>query len=106
LEDDVMRIFGGDKISALMNMLNIEEDMAIENPLITRQIESAQKKVETYHFDIRKSVLEYDDVINIQREKFYIQRRKVLASKSLKSDIDYMINLEVDKILKQYISPN
>ena len=106
LEDDLMRIFGGDKISALMNMLNIEEDMAIENPLITRQIESAQKKVETYHFDIRKSVLEYDDVINIQREKFYIQRRKVLASKSLKSDIDYMINLEVDKILKQYISPD
>ena len=106
LEDDLMRIFGGDKISTLMNMLNIEEDMAIENPLITRQTESAQKKVETYHFDIRKSVLEYDDVINIQREKFYIQRRKVLASKSLKSDIDYMINLEVDKILKQYISPD
>ena len=76
LEDDLMRIFGGEKISALMSMLNIEEDMAIENPLITRQIESAQKKVETYHFDIRKSVLEYDDVINIQREKFYIQRRK------------------------------
>ena len=106
LEDDLMRIFGGDKISALMSMLNIEEDMAIENPLITRQIESAQKKVETYHFDIRKSVLEYDDVINIQREKFYIQRRKVLASKNLSSDINYMINLEVDKILRQYISPD
>lgn len=106
LEDDLMRIFGGEKISALMSMLNIEEDMAIENPLITRQIESAQKKVETYHFDIRKSVLEYDDVINIQREKFYIQRRKVLASKNLSSDINYMINLEVDKILKQYISPD
>ena len=101
-----MRIFGGDKISALMSMLNIEEDMAIENPLITRQIESAQKKVETYHFDIRKSVLEYDDVINIQREKFYIQRRKVLASRNLSSDINYMINLEVDKILRQYISPD
>ena len=106
LEDDLMRIFGGDKIAALMNMMNIEEDMAIENPLITRQIESAQKKVETYHFDIRKSVLEYDDVINIQREKFYIQRRKVLASRNLSSDINYMINLEVDKILKQYISPD
>ena len=55
--------------------------MAIENGLITKQIQSAQKKVETYHFDIRKSVLEYDDVMNIQREKFYAQRRKVLAGK-------------------------
>ena len=57
LEDNLMRIFGGDKITALMNMLNVEEDLAIENTLITKQIQSAQKKVETYHFDIRKSVL-------------------------------------------------
>ena len=78
LEDNLMRIFGGDKITGLMNMLNVEEDMAIESSLITRQIQSAQKKVETYHFDIRKSVLQYDDVMNIQREKFYAQRRKVL----------------------------
>ena len=59
-----MRIFGGEKITALMNALNVEDDIAIENVLITRQIQSAQKKVETYHFDIRKSVLEYDDVMN------------------------------------------
>lgn len=78
LEDNLMRIFGGDKITALMNMLNVEEDLAIENTLITKQIQSAQKKVETYHFDIRKSVLEYDDVMNIQRENSMLSAEKFL----------------------------
>ncbi len=104
LEDDLMRIFGGEKIAKLMTMLNVDDDTAIENVLITRQIESAQKKVETYHFDIRKSVLEYDDVMNIQREKFYHQRRRVLASENLSDDIKYMMLKEVDRILSQYIS--
>ncbi|MGN1125045.1 MAG: preprotein translocase subunit SecA [Candidatus Gastranaerophilaceae bacterium] len=106
LEDNLMRIFGGEKIIQLMNALNVEEDMAIENPLITRQIQSAQKKVETYHFDIRKSVLEYDDVMNVQREKFYAQRKKVLSGKNLSEDIIYMIEREVDRLLGGYISPN
>ncbi len=106
LEDNLMRIFGGEKITALMNMLNVEETMAIESKLISNQIQSAQKKVETYHFDIRKSVLEYDDVMNIQREKFYAQRRKVLKGKNLNSDITFMIEREVDRILKSYISPD
>lgn len=106
LEDNLMRIFGGDKITSLMDMLNVDETMAIESPLITRQIQSAQKKVETYHFDIRKSVLEYDDVMNIQREKFYAQRRKVLAGKNLNEDIQYMIEREVDRILRSYIAPD
>ncbi len=105
LEDNLMRIFGGDKITAVMNMMQVEESMAIESPLITRQIESAQKKVETYHFDIRKHVLEYDDVMNIQREKFYAQRRKVLFGKNLSGDIQYMIEREVDRILRSYIAP-
>ena len=105
LEDTLMRIFGGEKITALMNMLNVEESMAIESPLITRQIESAQKKVETMHFDARKSVLEYDDVMNIQREKFYAQRRKVLFGKDLSEDVYYMIEREIDRILKSYIAP-
>lgn len=105
LEDNLMRIFGGDKITGLMNMLNVEEDMAIESSLITRQIQSAQKKVETYHFDIRKSVLQYDDVMNIQREKFYAQRRKVLEGKDLRADIEYMIDKEIDRLLKSYIAP-
>ncbi len=105
LEDNLMRIFGGDKITALMNMLNVDESMAIESPLITRQIQSAQKKVETYHFDIRKSVLDYDDVMNIQREKFYAQRRKVLRGKNLSEDIQFMIEREIDRLLRSYISP-
>ena len=105
LEDNLMRIFGGDKITALMTMLNVEEDMAIESSLITRQIQSAQKKVETYHFDIRKSVLQYDDVMNIQREKFYSQRKKVLEGKNLTEDIHYMIEKEIDRLLKSYITP-
>ena len=104
LEDDLMRIFGGEKIAKLMTMLNVDDDTAIENVLITRQIESAQKKVETYHFDIRKSVLEYDDVMNIQREKFYHQRRRVLASENLTEDIKFMMLKETDRILSQYIS--
>ncbi len=101
LEDDLMRKFGGNIIAQFMS-----DDMVINSPLISRQIESAQKKVETHYFDIRKSVLEYDDVINIQREKFYAQRKKVLNSKNLNSDIVYMIEKEVDKILRQYISPD
>lgn len=105
LEDNLMRIFGGDKITGLMNALNVEEDIAIEHSLITRQIQSAQKKVETYHFDIRKSVLEYDDVMNIQREKFYAQRRKVLFGKNLSDDIYYMIEKEIDRLLRSYIAP-
>jgi len=105
LEDNLMRIFGGDKITALMNMLNVDEAMAIESPLISKQIQSAQKKVETYHFDIRKSVLEYDDVMNVQREKFYAQRRKVLAGKNLLEDIHFMIEKEIDRLIRSFISP-
>ena len=105
LEDNLMRIFGGDKITGLMNMLNVDEDMAIESSLITRQIQSAQKKVETYHFDIRKSVLQYDDVMNVQREKFYAQRRKVLEGQDLREDIAFMIDKEVERILTSYIAP-
>ena len=105
LEDNLMRIFGGDKITTLMNALNVDENMAIESPLITRQIQSAQKKVETYHFDIRKSVLEYDDVMNIQREKFYAQRRRVLRGDDLSQDIYYMIEREIERIIKSYIAP-
>ena len=105
LEDNLMRIFGGEKITQLMTALNVPENMPIESPLITKRIESAQKKVETFHFDIRKSVLEYDDVMNIQREKFYRQRRKVLAGEGLRDDIYYMMEREVDRLMRSYISP-
>lgn len=105
LEDNLMRIFGGEKILGLMEALNVDETMAIESPIISRQIQSAQKKVETYHFDIRKNVLEYDDVMNIQREKFYAQRRKVLSGQKLNEQITYMIEQEIDRLLNSYISP-
>ena len=99
LEDDLMRIFGGNIIATIM-----PDDVPLESPLISKQIQSAQKKVETRNFDIRKSVLEYDDVINIQREKFYTQRKKVLSSNSLYEDIIYMIEKECERLLRQYIS--
>lgn len=105
LEDNLMRIFGGEKITQLMTAMNVPENMAIDHPLITKRIESAQKKVETFHFDMRKSVLEYDDVMNIQREKFYRQRRRVLAGVGLQEDIYYMIEREIDRLLRSYISP-
>ena len=105
LEDNLMRIFGGEAIKNLMEMLNLPENTAIDHPMITKRIKSAQKRVETFHFDIRKQVLDYDDVINIQREKFYHQRKKVLSGLGLYSDILYMIEHEVDRILGSYISP-
>lgn len=104
LEDNLMRIFGGQHVKKLMDTLNVEEDMAIESPLITRQIQSSQKKVETYHFDIRKHVLEYDDVMNIQREKFYSQRKRVLEGESVYDDILYMLECEADRIINSYIA--
>ena len=102
LEDDLMRIFGGEKIIRIMDIFNIPADMPIENPRITKQIQSAQKKVEVYHFDIRKSVIEYDDVMNHQRKIFYEQRRKVLEGDNLYSDIIFMIESEAKRILHNY----
>jgi preprotein translocase subunit SecA len=80
LEDDLLRIFGSDRISGIMDKLGMEEDEPIEHPMISRAIENAQRKVEGHNFDIRKHLLEYDDVMNKQREVIYRQRREVLAS--------------------------
>lgn len=88
-----------------MEMLNVDETMAIESKLISKQIQSAQKKVETYHFDIRKNVLEYDDVMNIQREKFYAQRKQVINGEKIYENVLYMIEREIDRLLKGYIAP-
>lgn len=105
LEDNLMRIFGGEKLYNMMEMLRIEEDTAIEAPMVTRSIASAQKRVETYHFDIRKQVLQFDDVMNQQRELFYAQRRKVLEGDNVYQDILYMIEKEVERMLSSYINP-
>ncbi len=105
LEDNLMRIFGGEKLYNMMEMLKIEEDTAIEAPIVSRSIASAQKKVETYHFDIRKQVLQFDDVMNQQRELFYAQRRKVLEGENVYRDIIYMIEKEIERLISGYINP-
>jgi preprotein translocase subunit SecA len=80
LEDDLMRIFGGERIKSLMDRLGLPDDQPIENKMISRSIESAQKKVEGYNFDIRKHLVEYDDVMNKHREVIYRKRRKILTN--------------------------
>src|SRR5262249_35492585 len=87
LEDDLMRIFGADRIQGIMSRLGMEEGVPIEHGLVTRAIENAQKKVEAHNFDIRKHLLEYDDVLNKQREVIYNQRREVLKGEALKEDV-------------------
>ncbi|MDM8539463.1 preprotein translocase subunit SecA [Desulfococcaceae bacterium HSG9] len=92
LEDDLLRIFGGDKITGIMEKLGMEEGEPIEHNLISRAIENAQSKVEGQNFDIRKHLLEYDDVMNQQREVIYEQRREALTGKNLKTAFVHMIN--------------
>jgi preprotein translocase subunit SecA len=91
LEDDLLRIFGGDRITAIMDRLGIDEGEPIEHNLISRAIENAQSKVEGHNFEIRKQLIEYDDVMNQQREVIYRQRRQALKEGDLKSDIMEMI---------------
>ncbi len=102
LEDDLLRLFGADNISKVMDKLGLEEDEPIEHSMITSSIEHAQKKVEARNFDIRKNVLEYDDVMNQQREVIYSQRRKVLNGEDLKDNIIYMIDAIIDSQMNQY----
>ncbi len=97
LEDDLMRLFGADNISSLMDKLGMEEDEPIEHSLISRSIEQAQKKVEAQHFNTRKHVLEYDDVMNQQREVIYGQRRQILHGENLRENIFFMIEKLVDR---------
>ncbi|MCX8032073.1 MAG: preprotein translocase subunit SecA [Thermoleophilia bacterium] len=87
LEDDLMRIFGGDRIHRLMDRLGIDEDTPIEHNLISRSVESAQKRVEEQNFEIRKRVLEYDDVLNLQRKVVYGERQRILAGEDLREDV-------------------
>jgi preprotein translocase SecA subunit len=102
LEDDLMRIFGADRIQGIMSRLGMEEGVPIEHGLVTRAIENAQKKVEAHNFDIRKHLLEYDDVMNKQREVIYNQRREVLKSEDLKQDVLEMAEGLTDEILSRY----
>ncbi|MGI5939186.1 MAG: preprotein translocase subunit SecA [Thermoleophilia bacterium] len=100
LEDDLLRIFGGERIHRLMDRLGLEEDMPIEHNLISRSVESAQKKVEEQNFQIRKRVLEYDDVMNMQREIIYEQRQRILAGNDLREDVVGII----ERILREQVA--
>lgn len=102
LEDELMRLFGSDNIANIMDKLGMEEDEPIEHTLITRSIEQAQKKVEARNFDIRKHVLEYDDVMNQQREVIYGQRRQILMGESMRENIFHMIGKLVEKAMELY----
>ncbi len=102
LEDDLMRLFGGERINGLMEMLGIDENMPIENKMLTNSIESAQRKVEARNFGIRRDVLQYDDVMNRQRELMYSQRDKVLDGESVRDNIISMIRESIETNCKQY----
>jgi preprotein translocase subunit SecA len=95
LEDDLMRIFGSERIAGLMTSLGLDEDTPIENAVISRSIESAQKKVEGHNFDIRKQLVEYDDVMNRHREVVYAKRRKALENQSLYDEIIRMVESQL-----------
>ena len=97
LEDDLMRLFGGEKIQALMDRMKIEDDVPIEAGMVSNSIESAQRKVESRNFGIRKNVLQYDDVMNMQREKIYSQRDQVLNGENMKDSIMKMIEGAIEK---------
>lgn len=103
LEDDLMRLFGSDRIATVMERLGIPENIPIEHPMITRSIENAQKKVEQYHFGIRKQILEFDDVMNKQRETIYGLRRNILFGKEIKDKIFEMYEMVVDEKIKQFL---
>jgi len=102
LEDDLMRLFGSDRISGIMEKLGMEEDVPIEHPLVTRSIESAQKKVEGRNFEIRKQLLDFDNEMEYQRKVIYEQRRMVLESKDVKEHILEMVKDTIENILKNY----
>jgi preprotein translocase subunit SecA len=102
LEDDLMRMFGSDNIAGIMDRLGLEDDVPIEHNIVSRSIETAQKRVENRNFEMRKHVLEYDDVMNQQREVIYEQRRQVLTSDNLKENIQEMITGTIDRLVTTY----
>ncbi|MBQ8576226.1 MAG: preprotein translocase subunit SecA [Clostridia bacterium] len=104
LEDDLMRLFGGDRLQSVMTTLNADEDMPITNKMVSKSIESAQKKKESQNFAIRKSVLKYDDVMNRQRELIYGQRNRVLDGEDLKASILKMLDESVEESVDFYCS--
>jgi preprotein translocase subunit SecA len=105
LEDNLLRIFGGDRVAGLMNAFRVEEDMPIESKMLTRSLEGAQKKVETFYYDARKQVFEYDEVMNNQRRAIYAERRRVLEGKDLKEQVIQYAEKTMDDIVDAYVNP-
>ncbi len=106
LKDPLMQIFGGDKVSSLMDAFKVEEDMPIESKMLTNSLEGAQKKVETYYYDIRKQVFEYDEVMNNQRRAIYAERRRVLEGEDLKEQVVRYAERTMDDIVNAYVEPD
>ena len=106
LEDDLMRLFGGERIGTMMDRLNVADDVPIEAKMLTKTIENAQLKVEARNFDIRKNVLQYDDVLNRQREVIYKQRNEVLDGADLKEAILRMIDFALEAKVERYLPKN
>ena len=100
MADDLMRRFGGEKMGKLMERLGLPEEEAIENKMISKSVESAQKKIEGFHFDSRKHVVQYDDVMNIHREKIYTQRRKLLGSELVLEEVEEMIQKQTNQTVE------
>ena len=106
LGDNLLRIFGGDRVAGLMNAFRVEEDMPIESGMLTRSLEGAQKKVETYYYDIRKQVFEYDEVMNNQRRAVYSERRRVLDGRALKKQVIGYGERTMGEIVEAYVNPD
>ncbi len=104
LEDDVVRRFGGERIKGIMDWVGMDESVPIENKLVNRSIESAQVRVEGFHFDIRKHLVEYDDVVNKHRELIYAERRKILDGTDLKANILTMVQDEIRNMVASHIA--
>ncbi|MDP7579271.1 MAG: preprotein translocase subunit SecA [SAR202 cluster bacterium] len=102
LDDDLMKRFGGDRIKAVMNWAGLEDDAPLENKMMSRSIEGAQTKVEGHHFDIRKHLVDYDDVVNTQRSVIYAERDKILSGSDLRDNIISMIEVELSEIVSRY----
>ena len=102
LQDDLLRIFGSERVAKIMDILKIEEGEAITHGMITRSIENAQKKVEAHNFDIRKHLIDYDDVMNKQREVIYTQRREILAGKEIRESFLEMLDETIEEIVASY----
>ncbi len=104
LEDNLLRIFGGERVANLMNAFRVDEDMPIESGMLTRSLESAQKKVETYYYDIRKQVFEYDEVMNNQRKAVYTERLRVLKGIDLKKQVLGYGEVTMEEIVEAYVN--